>query len=77
MAKETKKESFKINGGELLKKIKSDPLIGDDFPVLVMTASISDANIDLQAYPNVVEILIKPFSTYRLVTTVKRILSNS
>ncbi len=66
-----------FTGWELLKKIKSDPLIEDSFPVLVMTASITDANIDLEAYPNVVEILIKPFSTYRLVATVKRILSSS
>lgn len=65
-----------FTGWELLKKIKNDPLIGDGFPVLVMTASINDAAIDRVAFPNVVEILIKPFSTYRLVTTVKRILSN-
>ncbi len=66
-----------FTGWELLKKIKSDPLIGDQFPVLVMTASITDANINREAYPNVVEILIKPFSSYRLVATVKRILGNS
>lgn len=65
-----------FTGLELLERIKNDPLIATGFPVLIMTASITDANIDLESYSNVVEILIKPFSIARLVTIVKRILSN-
>ena len=65
-----------FTGLELLERIKNDPLIATGFPVLIMTASITDANIELESYSNVVEILIKPFSIARLVTIVKRILSN-
>ena len=65
-----------FTGWDLLKRIKSDPEITTGFPVLIMTASITDATIDRESYPNVVEILIKPFSISRLVTTVRRILSN-
>ncbi len=42
------------------------------FPYLIMTASVTDANIDLSNYPNVVEILIKPFNAATLVSAVKR-----
>jgi CheY-like chemotaxis protein len=65
-----------FTGWELLKRIKNDPKIPDNIPVLVMTASIIDTNVDLESYPNVVEILIKPFSIARLVTIVRRILSS-
>jgi two-component system, OmpR family, alkaline phosphatase synthesis response regulator PhoP len=65
-----------FSGWELLKRIKTDPLIPNVFPVLVMTASITDANIKLDTYPNVVEILIKPFNVTNLVKIVKRILNS-
>jgi CheY-like chemotaxis protein len=65
-----------FTGLELLNRIANDPLITASFPVLVMTASITDANIDLENYPNVIEILIKPFSIARLITMVTRILNN-
>jgi CheY-like chemotaxis protein len=61
-----------FTGWELLKRIKTEPLIVKTFPVLIMTASISETSIDLETYPNVVEILIKPFSASRLVTAVER-----
>ncbi len=63
-----------FSGWELLKRMKTDPLVVTDFPVLVMTASITDAMIDRMSYPNVVEILIKPFSSTNLVAIVKWIL---
>jgi DNA-binding response OmpR family regulator len=66
-----------FSGWELLKRMKTDPLVVTSFPVLVMTASITDAWIDRKSYPNVVEILIKPFSTTSLVANVKWILSKS
>ena len=61
-----------FTGWELLKRIKTEPLIVPTFPVLIMTASISETSIDRDTYPNVVEILIKPFSVIRLVTAVER-----
>ena len=64
-----------FTGWELLKRIKTDPLIVTDFPVLIMTASMPDAVVDLKTYPNVVEILIKPFSVARLVAAVKQSLA--
>jgi CheY-like chemotaxis protein len=64
-----------FTGWELLNRIKSDPLIPSDFPVLIMTASITETFVDLDTYPRVVEILIKPFSTARLVAAVRQALS--
>jgi CheY-like chemotaxis protein len=61
-----------FTGWDLLKRIKTDPLIATDFPVLIMTASITETVVDLKTYPNVVEILIKPFSAARLVSAVKQ-----
>jgi CheY-like chemotaxis protein len=61
-----------ISGWELVDRIDRDPEIPKDFPILIMTASIADANIDLSNYPNVVEILIKPFNVVTLVSAVKR-----
>ncbi len=60
-----------FTGWELLNRIKGDPLIGTDFPVLMMTASITETFVDLEPYPSVMDILIKPFSTSRLVSAVK------
>ena len=40
-----------------------------------MTASISETFIDLETYPNVVEILVKPFSTTKLLSAVERAIS--
>ncbi len=60
-----------FSGWELLGRIKTDPLITNDFPVLIMTASITEAGIDLKTYPNVVDVLIKPFSITRFISAVK------
>ncbi len=65
-----------FSGWELLKRIKTDPVIVTDFPILIMTASITETVVDLKSYPNVVEILIKPFSATRLVSAVKQCLDN-
>jgi two-component system, OmpR family, alkaline phosphatase synthesis response regulator PhoP len=65
-----------FSGWDLLKGIKVDPKITSRFPVLIMTASISETNIDLESYPSVVEILIKPFSTSRLLSAVERALGH-
>jgi CheY-like chemotaxis protein len=61
-----------VSGWEVLKGIKEDPQIVSGFPVLIMTASISETFFDMETYPNVVEILLKPFSTTRLLSAVER-----
>ena len=63
-----------FSGWELLEQIKADPQIEAGFPVLIMTASISETFIDLETYPSVVEILLKPFSTTRLLSAVEHAL---
>ncbi len=60
-----------FTGWELLERVKIDPLITNEFPVLIMTASITEAGIDLKPYPCVVEVLIKPFSIARFMAAVK------
>ena len=49
-------------GWNLLARIATDPAIEFNGPVLVMTASVIDAQIDLDQYPTIVEVLVKPFS---------------
>ncbi len=66
-----------FSGWELLERIKSDPLITSEFPVLIMTASITETGVDLKTYPSVVEILVKPFSIARFVSAVRFSLSKS
>jgi CheY-like chemotaxis protein len=61
-----------VSGWDLLKGIREDPHIESGFPVLIMTASISETFIDLETYPSVVEILLKPFSTTKLLSAVER-----
>jgi CheY-like chemotaxis protein len=61
-----------LTGWELLEQIRNDPKIRPDLPVVIMTASITDANMDLHDYPNVVEVLIKPFSSSTLISVIKQ-----
>lgn len=63
-----------MTGWDLLAQIKADPDLRIEFPVLAMTASILDAQIDRSRYPNIVDVLIKPFSTIRLMTAIERAL---
>lgn len=65
-----------FSGWELLQRIKNDPLITTGFPVLIMTASNSETSVDVETYPDVREILIKPFSTTKLISAVKRTLGD-
>ncbi len=51
-----------LTGWELLSQIMESPDIDSRFPVLVMTASIMDAHLDLAKYPAVSKVLVKPFS---------------
>lgn len=66
-----------LTGWEILGRIESDPALRANFPVLVMTASMTDAQMDLQPYPRVVEILIKPFKTEKLISAVQNALQKN
>ncbi len=63
-----------MTGWNLLAKIRADPVIDFRFPVVVTTASVTEAQIDRSHYPQVVDILIKPFSAERLMNAVERAL---
>ena len=63
-----------LTGWDILNKIAEDPAITASFPVLVMTASLMDAHLERDKYPSVVEVLIKPFSTTRLLSAVEQAL---
>ena len=63
-----------LTGWDLLAKIDADAALEFSGPVLVMTASIMDAQVDLDRYPRVVEVLVKPFSAAKLVAAIERAL---
>ena len=63
-----------MSGWDLLTQIEADSNGTSKFPVLVMTASISEAQVDHDQYANVVDVLIKPFSTTRLMAAIERAL---
>ncbi len=51
-----------FTGWELMNRLMQNEHLNNRFPVLVMTASIMDAQIDLSNFPSVTKILFKPFS---------------
>ncbi len=63
-----------MTGWDLLSQLAADPNMSGKFPVLVMTASITEAQVDRDRYANVVDVLIKPFSTTRLMSAIERAL---
>jgi CheY-like chemotaxis protein len=63
-----------LTGWDLLATITTGAAQPARFPVVVMTASMMDAQIDLDQYPLVVEVLVKPFSAAKLVAAVERAL---
>jgi two-component system response regulator AdeR len=63
-----------LTGWDLLTKIATDAALEFSGPVLVMTASVMDAQIDRDQYPAVVEVLVKPFSAAKLVAAIERAL---
>ena len=60
-----------MSGWELLEVMSQEPNVPKDIPVVIMTASVTDANISTSNYPNVVEILVKPVSTEQLIRAVQ------
>ena len=63
-----------LTGWDLLAKIATDAALEFSGPVLVMTASVMDAQIDRDQYPAVVEVLVKPFSAAKLIAAIERAL---
>jgi len=63
-----------LTGWDLLARIATDAALEFSGPVLVMTASVMDAQIDLDQYPAVVGVLVKPFSAAKLVAAIERAL---
>jgi CheY-like chemotaxis protein len=63
-----------FTGWEVLTRLAGDPGIQPPGTVLVMTASVTDAYVDRTQFPNVTEVLVKPFSTEQLVAAVRRAL---
>ncbi len=63
-----------MSGWDLLAKARENPGLAD-IPVVVMTASINDANV-VQAgdYPRVTEVLSKPVSAARLIQAIQNAL---
>ncbi len=66
-----------MTGWDLLNQLAADPTLTVNFPVLVMTASIMEAQVDRDRYPNIVDVLIKPFSATRLMAAIERALRSS
>jgi len=64
-----------LTGWEILDAISKDPTLAADFPILIMTASLGDANVDVTPYPSVIEIMIKPFKTDKLISIIQRVLA--
>lgn len=63
-----------LTGWDLLARIATDAALEFSGPVLVMTASVMDAQIDRDQYPAVVEVLVKPFSVAKLIAAIERAL---
>lgn len=63
-----------FTGWEFLARLDAAPDQTRRFPVVVMTASVMDAQVDLDQFPAVVDVLVKPFSAAKLVAAVERAL---
>ena len=59
-----------MRGWEFLTAMAGNPRIAPKIPVIIMTASAADAQDKAPSYPNVVRILIKPFSTQVMLQAV-------
>jgi CheY-like chemotaxis protein len=60
-----------LTGWDILDGLETIPDMPKDIPVIVMTATPVDQNQMLQKYPCIVEILIKPFNTAKLITIIQ------
>lgn len=60
-----------MSGWDLLEEMARDPDVPQDTPVVIMTASVTDASGNMSSYPNVVEVLVKPVSTDQLIRAIQ------
>jgi two-component system alkaline phosphatase synthesis response regulator PhoP len=58
-----------MSGLDLLGIVSEDPELAD-IPIIVLTASQSQADIVSEEFPHVIEVLMKPVKALRLVATV-------
>lgn len=65
-----------MTGWDILDQIDNIPNVPKDLPILVMTATPLDQNSILKRYPCIVEILVKPFNTDKLVSIIQRRFKN-
>lgn len=63
-----------LTGWDILDELDHIPNVPKDLPVVVMTATPVDQHSMLQKYPCIVEILVKPFNTGKLITIIQGIL---
>jgi len=63
-----------MSGWDILDELGNIPAISNNLPILVMTASPVDQHAVLNQYPCVVEILVKPFNTDKLITAIQHAL---
>ena len=63
-----------MRGWEFLTAIAGDPRVAQNIPVIIMSASATDAQEKAPSYANVVKILTKPFSTQALMQAVADVL---
>ena len=63
-----------MRGWEFLTATAGDPRIAPNIPVIVMTASAADSEVRAPGYPNVVKVLIKPFSIQVLLQAIADVL---
>jgi len=61
-----------LSGWDILDELATR---SENFPVMIMTAMPVDQNSVLNQYPNIVEILVKPFNTDKLIDAVQHALS--
>jgi CheY-like chemotaxis protein len=66
-----------MRGWEFLTAIAGDTRLAQNIPVIIMTASATDAQEKAPAYRNVVKIVIKPFSALALLSAVAEALHPS
>jgi CheY-like chemotaxis protein len=59
-----------MQGWEFMAHMADNRCLAPDTPVIIMTASAAEAEVQAPGYPNVVKILIKPFSTTALMQAV-------
>ncbi len=61
-----------MSGWNLLDAMSKDNDVPKNIPVVIMTASVMDANFNTADYPMVVDVLVKPVSTDQLIRAIRK-----